>query len=226
VTPRWDRGDTTARWLAGALWVRYRDAAFLVDAPSGVAPLLPGEPLAGLVLTSGRIETVGGLLVLLAHLDSRRGGAGLPMHVALGEERGFALVEVWQRHWPRGFPVDVDARRPGVFDVGPFEVTTVELVGGEPAGGEVVATPVVGVRVRTPDATVVVAPSCRPGTTLERVLRGADLAVVTVASTGPVDPTWYTTRDQAAALLDRAPAGWMVGDDGALLGTFPALPGA
>lgn len=196
----WARGGTEVRWLSGgALWVRSARATLLIDAPPGVERTLPDASVDHLVLTSGRLEALGGLLGLFAAVDGP--GEPLDVQVILGDERASALADAWSRHWPRSREVEVDARRPGTYPLPPFVVTTIELAGAEELGGRVSPVPVVGVRIRTPDATIAFAPRCRAGTTLARVLGGADLAVATVG--GP--PGWST--DPAAA--GRAGATWV-----------------
>lgn len=213
-------GDLEVRWLGGALWVRHADGTLLIDAPSGVDALLPDDGVDAVLVTSGRIEAIGGLLPLFARLDGRRRGAPLPLHAPLGDERAAGIVDVWTRLWPRGFPVDHDARRPGAFDVAPFLVSTAPLLGGEPAGDGVVGVPVVGVRLRADGATLAFAPACRPGTAVERLVQGADLAVVT-AGVRPLprsEGAWRASPEEAARLAAGARAGWVVGDDGGFLG--------
>jgi hypothetical protein len=217
-------GDTEVRWLDGALWLRHPTGTLLLDAPSGVDRLLPDDRVDALIVTSGRIAAIAGLLALFARLDPARRGAPLPVHAALGDERVSALAEVWSRCWPRGFPIDLDARRPGTFEVPPFRVTTVDLSAGEVSGDEVVRAAAVGVRVDTPDASIALVPACRPGTTVERLIRGTRLAVVTAGVTPmPRAPhPWRSTPEEAARLAAGAREGWVVGDDGAWLG--PAAP--
>lgn len=192
---RWVRGGTEVRWSAGALWVRSGGTTLLVDAPPGVEGLLPDQGVDHVLLTSGRVRAVGGLLGLLAAVDTPE-AAPLEVHTVLGDERAFALADVWSRHWPHVRPVELDGRRPGTFTLPSLLVTTALLPGAELVGGAGVPTTVVGVRVRTADATVACAPPCRPGTTVGRLLSGADLALVTLG--GPVG--WRHTAADAALL--------------------------
>lgn len=210
-------GDTEVRWLGGALWLRRPGGTLLIDAPSGVDARLPDDDLDAVLLTSGRIGAIGGLLAVLARL---RRTAPLPVVVGIGEDRAASIADVWSRHWPHGFPIDLDARRPGEVDLPAFLATTTAVHAGEPAGEGVVAVPAVGVRLVTPEATVAYAPACRPGTTLDRLVLGADLAVLTVG-TAPFPRSahaWRASAEEAGRIAGGARAAWLVGDDGEWLG--------
>ncbi len=208
-------GDTRVAYVSGAVHVAHPLGELLVEAVPGSFP-----GLSAVILTSGRIRSVGGLLALYAALEPHRAGRPLTVHALLGEERVFAITDVWTRLWPRGFPVDLDARRPSTFELPPFGVTTQELVTGEVQGGEVVPMPGLGVRIRTPDLTLAFVPAARPGTGVERLCSGVELAIVEV---GRLDwpktaHPFRATVDQASALAAGAEALWIVGDDGTWLG--------
>jgi hypothetical protein len=160
----------------------------------------------GVVISSGRSSAIGGLWSLLDRLEPPAPDRPpLPLCAPLGDERVAALAEAWARTAPAPLPLDLDLRRPGTFAIGPFVVTTLELVGGERGG----TVPAFGVRVRTPDATVVWVPACRPGTVVERLCAGADLAVVAVGP-GPNAPGPERARLEArgaarVALVEAGP---------------------
>jgi hypothetical protein len=165
----------TVRWVGG-LWVRWGADALLIDAGPATVGLGPElAALRALLLTSGRMRAIGGLPALLEAAAPWR-EAELPVHHLLGEERSSFLVEAWQRGWPDRYPVSLDARPPGDrFDLGPFAVTTRRVVRGEP---------VVAARLQGP-LTIAWVPLSDADAQIVNVCRGADLAVIQVATRGP-----------------------------------------
>lgn len=214
-------GDTTVRWLHGGLLLRYRGDAFVLDAPPAVAAAIGDElpHVRGIVLTGGRIRTVGGLVELLCALAPHRAGVAMDLQAPLGDERGPALAETWVRGWGAPFPLSIDAARPGArVELGPIAVTLVPIRAGEPdwANDEVRARVAVALRVETPDACIAWVPGAAPSAAVRRACDGADLAVVEVG----VEPWPRSERPWRLSMQDALRAGegagdlWVVGDDG------------
>ena len=217
-------GRTSVRWVGGGLWLRHGSDGLLIDAPPGVEARLGAElpRLRALLLTGGRMQSVGGLVPLLDALVPHRRGAALAVHTLLGEERGVALAETWARAWSSPYPLTLDAERPGgTVDVGPFAVELVPMKAGEPdwAKDAVRARPQVAVRIEVDGRRVAFGPGAAPGTAAARLFADADLAVVEVGVTPwPASPSrWRFSAAEAAVVAAGAAQVWLVGDDGASL---------
>lgn len=228
----WQRGDTVVCWLGGGLLLRWRDHAFVLDAPPTVVEAL-GEALPltrAVVLSGGGAGSVGGLVPLLTALAPYRDGAPLDLRLVLGEERGAALAETWVRAWGQPYPLVVDAERPGGrLELGPIEVELVPMKAGEWdwAAAQVRSRVQVALRVHTPDGVVVWVPGAAPGTAVVRACRGADLAVIEVGVTPwPRHPgRWRLSAAEAVRAGGEAGQLWLVGDDGRPLGGAAAEDG-
>lgn len=214
----------SASWLDGAVYVEYGGAGLLLDAPPGIVDRL-GDRLPNLqsvLLTSGRIGAVGGLVPLLVALERWRvRDVPLSLRFLLGEERGATLAETWVRCWPDAYPLTLDAEVPGTtFDVGALTVSTVALRAAEPRWRLGRAEPVVAVAVRVvaPGASLAWVPGAAPDRAVKRACAGVDLAVIEVGAV-PWPPTAGRWRMSVADALEAggdAGALWVVGDDGRL----------
>jgi hypothetical protein len=222
---RWERGGVVVRATGGGLCVDAGDVALVVDAPRGVAEavvdVLPR--VHGVVVSSGRLASVRGLLGLLDALGPHRDDdAPLSVVAATGEERVGLLVEAWQKGWGR-YPVLLDAVMPGEpVDVGDLTVTLSPLRRGEPDWRRSVVEPAAGfgVAVDVGGRRIVWVPAAAPDERVRRLCEGADLAVVEV---GVIpwprsDRALRPTLQDVAALTSGADEVWWVGDDGRALG--------
>lgn len=221
------RGRTRVSLHGGAVWIQVDDDAVLIDAPPGVADALGPDRLPHLrevLLSGGRIRSIGGLLALLCALEPHRGPEDpLVVRAPLGDDRGAALAELWSRHWPDRFRVVLDTERPGAtFDAGPIEVRTFPVRAGEPRWRPDRVDPRVAIalRVQTPDLTIAVVLGAAPSAAVTRACERVDLAIVEVG----VEP-WPRTTDRWRLSVEEAlelGAGvqelWLVGDDGRWLG--------
>lgn len=220
-------GGTRVAWLDGAVWVEVGGHGLLIDAPPGVADALGPDRLPRLrevLLTGGRIRSVGGLLSLLCALEPHRGPEEpLVVRAPLGDDRGAALAELWSRQWPDRYRVVLDTERPGAtFDAGPIEVRTSPVRAGEPRWRPDRVDPRVAIalRLQTPDLTLAVVLGAAPGAAVQRACERVDLAIVEVG----VEPwprtaeRWRLSMDEALGLGAGAGELWLVGDDGRWLG--------
>lgn len=224
LSPLFSRGPLTVHWLEGALLLERRGEALLIDVPAGVVPPLRALSALGriqaILLTSGRIQAVEGLVPLLCALEPWRASrAPLTLRTCLGEERGPTLTSAWSRAWPDRYPLLQDGLAPGAEDaLGAFSVRTLPLRHGEPHWREGRVEPAVGVavRVRTEEATVAWVPGAAPSPAVRRACRGVDLAVIEVGVTPwpPSDEPWRLTLAQALEAGEEAGEVWLVGDDG------------
>lgn len=209
-------------WVGGALHVDLPSGALLVEAPPGVeraldeAGLLTG--LRYVVLGSDRMRSLGGLLGLCAALGEARGRSTLHLVHPLDCQRVGVVADAWQRGWPDGVRLDVDAVVPGVpVELGrDAEVTLVPLALFEPVGEVVRPVAGGGLRVELDGAVIAWAPAGRPGTAARRLCEGADLAVIEVGRRpGPeTRPPWRPGLAEAAEIAVGARRFWLVGDDG------------
>jgi hypothetical protein len=207
--------------------LNHGDEALLLDCPSGAAETIGSrlEPLVAIALTSGRIESVGGLPAVLCELQRYRNPEqALPIHFCLGEERAPTLASAWSQAFSGGFPVAFDAEVPGArFAEGEFTVSTCSVVHGEPNWVAKMVERAIGLalRIETRDLTMVWIPGAAPSPTLRRWCSGADLAVVEagIRPWPPMSQEWRMTAEQAYSIGQCAGELWLVGDDGFRLET-------
>lgn len=224
MSPRWGRGDTEVAWLAGGLFVGWRGAGVLLDAPPGVADALAQAGLLGAVravgLSGGRARSTGGLIALLCALEPwRRRGEALPVHAPLGDERGPRLVEAWMAGWGERYPVSLDSAAPETgFELGRLRVETLAVPRAEARwlpSPEVSSASGLAFRVRTPDALIAFVPGAAPSDRARRAALGADLAVVEAGvEVWPVQGRFRLDASEAAQVGAGAQEAWLVGDDG------------
>jgi hypothetical protein len=222
VRPVFERDPFSVCWHDGALLVRRGSVAVLVDAPPGTVLGDEAALIQSIVLTSGRMQAIGGLLPVLAELEPHRvADVPLRVHCPLGEERVPSLLAVWSQGWPDRYPVTLDSAFPGgQFEVGSLGFETLPVISGEVRWQQQEVSPQVAVAVRiiAPEATVVWVPAAAPEAGLKRLCAGADLAVVEIGV-----QEWPRTRERwRLAVTDALKIGdnvgelWIVGDDGSM----------
>lgn len=221
----WSQNGVTVAWLNGGLAISRRSGWVLVNAPPGCSELLSeldAWKITAIVLSSGRMRALGGLLEVLGGLSPER---TVEVVHPLGAERPPLIVDAWSQGWPGGVPVRVDGVAAGqTIDLAGIAVELVPLRVSERVGEGVQATAGVGVRLELPGATIAWLPSAAPGVAGGRMCAGVDLAVVEVG-VGPWPPTDRPCRLDLAGAV-RAGSGaaelWLVGDDGSLQDGGPA----
>ena len=218
-------GPVEVWWLGGGLYVEAYGNGVLVDTPEGVAARLEelgaSPRLRAVLLTSGRPLSVGGLVPLLCSLERHRDRES-PLSVlhSLVEERAALLAGAWVRGWPGSYPLHLDGFTPGDrAELGALSVRTRAVRHGEPRWGEAPAVaqrPALAVRLELADHAIAFVPGAAPGSGVERLCDGADLAVVEVgrAPRPRTDRAWRRTAGQATEAAGGAKAVWLVGDDG------------
>ncbi len=214
------KADVT--WVEGALHIATSTGGLLIEAPPGVdrhlaeAGLL--DRLRWVVLGSDRMRSVGGLLGLCAAIGERRGRVGVHLVHPLSCERVGVVADAWQRGWPDGVRLDIDAVVPGItVDLAThLAVTLVPLSLAEACHDGVRPVAGGGVRVEADGAVIAWAPVARPGTASRRLCEGADLAVVEVGRKPGPDtmPSWRPSLGEASEIALGATRFWLVGDDG------------
>jgi len=218
---QWSRGQTRVAWVHGAVVVDHRGQVVLIDAPEGVGRALDAGVLSrvhAVCLSSGVLRDLAGLLVLLEQ-RSRLAAPPATVVFPLGEERPAALLDAWSRGWAQVAPVVQDAVHPGAtLTLGGVEVDAVPLGRGEVRWRpqpHVVPTVGLGWRIRTEDATVAVGRLPVPDGAVEKLVRGADLAIIEVGvEPWPVEDRRWRLRPDEAARVSGAGDLWLVGDDG------------
>jgi hypothetical protein len=219
-------GALTVRWLGGALLLEHPGGDVLLEAPPGVdAALAHVGALRGLravVLATGRMRSVGGLLGVLDAV-SRARGRTVPVHVVhpVDVERAAVVADAWTRGWPEGVAVELDAVVPGhPVPVAGLEVTFAPLAMADAVGDRVVPVTGSGVRVELDGVVLAWAPVARPGAALRRLCEGADLAVVEVGRRPWPEGAegWRVDVHGADEAARTARSRWRVGDDGVLVG--------
>lgn len=176
---RWAKGPVSVERIGGALWIEAHGEGILVDAPAGTAQLLGDrtERLRSVLLLSGRIERVSGLVSVLAALP-QAADVPLVLRFPLSDERAGVLAEAWQRGWG-DFPVTLDGVAPGeTFDVGPAEARSVAL--RHPRSGP----PPMGVQVLWAGAAIAILPQCLRDGAARSICRDADLVVCELGGGG------------------------------------------
>ncbi len=215
-------------WVGGGVYLAHGADALLLDAPPGVAQRLGSDRLArirAIATTSGRLESIGGLVDLLGALEPHRTSVQpLNLHLPVGEERAELLAGAWVRGWPDRYPLSIDSDMPGLsFDEGPFAVHTVRVRHAEPVWGtspRVEGAVGVALQVVCGGARVAWVPGAAPGPAARRACEGMDLAIVEVGVTRWPPSSERLRLDVVGALEAASGAGstWLVGDDGQLAG--------
>jgi len=176
---RWTQGSLVVERVGGALWLESEGIGLLVDAPPGCSLALGDRAarLRSILLLSGRLDRVGGLVSVFASLQ-RSAEVPLVLRSPLSDERGVALAEAWQRSWG-DYPLTLDAVAPGGrFDIGAAEVGSMAL--RHPTGGP----PPMGVALSWAGARVAILPRCRPDGAARRICRDADLVICELGGGG------------------------------------------
>jgi hypothetical protein len=217
---RFQRDGIVAASLGTGLVLECDGEALLLDVPEGSAARLAAlgvlPRIRAIAFSGGRVQSVGGLVPVLCAMAPGRGDTPLPVWSVLGEERGGLLADAWFRGWG-GFPLAMDGEAPGTaFEAGPFRVVTSAIRRGEPGRWGILSVPAVGFRVAAGGVEVAFVPGAGPGSAVERLVRGADLAVVEVGVTPwpPSPEPWRLTADAAIHAAQGARELWLVGDDG------------
>ena len=221
-----DQDGVRIHWLSGAVYLEKDGYGLLVDAPATAVSLLEDRLpyIQSIVLTSGRIASVGGLVSVLCALDATRSvDIPLALHFAFGEERGAMMAEAWVRGWPSGFPLILDGEVPGgKFDAGPFSLSTAGLKCGEPEWGIGRIRPTIGMAltISTGGLTVARVPATGVNPVVSKICRDVDLAIVDVGVVPWPESSipWRMTVDDAVALGSGAKHLILVGDNGELVG--------
>jgi hypothetical protein len=215
------KGGVEVRWVGGGLTIEARGAVLLLDCPTGVVEAL-GPRIAALravALSSGRSESLGGLISLLCALNQARRTAPLQVHVLSSEERAPLLISAWSQGWGGSFPVELDAQVAGSrIDADPFELTSLPVRHGEPEWvGDIVASlPGVGWLVEVFGIRVAYVVGAGPNRAVEKLCREAHLAVLEVGVKPWPESEVRWRLSVAEAIEAAAGAGelWLVGDDG------------
>lgn len=158
---RWQRGPVEVVRLGDGVWVDLGGFALALDAPVG---FLAGERrLDGVVVTSGRLERVAGLLGLLV------GRSTLELWVPLADDRAASIGELAQQAWGRD--LIVDALTPGSrVALGQAELVVHALPAVDDGA-------VLGVTLELDGIRVAYVPQTEPGGAVRRLVRGADLVI-------------------------------------------------
>lgn len=212
------RGDTAIHWIGGGLLVHHAGRSLLLDAPVNAAEscrrALP--TLDTVVLSSGRMHSVRGLLALLEARSTQHPGP-LTVLSSASDERVPAIVEVWTRGWPERGQVQLDGLLPGdAIELDDLRLALLPLTRGEVGPRGVHAAPGCAVRLTTPDTSLVWLPAAGPGPVARRLCTGADLAVVEIGLQPwpSSERRWRLTTQEAIDAAQGAGELWMVGDDG------------
>ena len=222
--------EVEVRWCAGGLFVRGGESGLLLDCPVGVEHYLGDRAaeLDAVLLTSGRIQAVGGIIGLLEAVNRyKRKDRPLTIYSCVGEERGPALVACWVRDWPSDVEIRLDTSVPGRdIHLGEFEIHTESVPHGEPAWAHERVNSRVGVAVRLEVGATAIAwvPGAAPHPIVGRLCRGASLAVVEVAglSWPRADKVWRLSEEKGREAGGGAQELWLVNDAGERVGSAQA----
>lgn len=158
---RWKRGAVTVEQLGTGTWVDLGGTAVALDAPAGFQ--LGERRLDGVLMSSGRLERVAGLLGLLV------GRTALELWVPLADDRAALVAELAQQAWQR--TVVVDALTPGSrVDLGDGELEVHALPAVEEHA-------VLGFTLEHRGVRVAYLPRTQAGGAARRLVRGADLVI-------------------------------------------------
>ncbi|TVQ87403.1 MAG: hypothetical protein EA397_18995 [Deltaproteobacteria bacterium] len=207
--------------LRGGLLLRASGRWVLIDAGQGLSISLRDEiaqKLHAVLISSGSMSSIGGLFPLL----HRRAMAPEPTLIAspLTTERPAYLLEAWQRGWPEAPPLILDAIHPGGrLEIGEVTFEAVGLEAGEIEPGsppQLTSAPCLGWSIRGAHHRVAVARRGAPSRSLDRLLAGADLAIIGIDRT-PWPPSARPLRlspEHAARYETSAKELWILEESG------------
>ena len=217
----WTRDNTHVHWVQGGLLVQFGSVVLAIDAPMGIADRITPHlgHVQGIVLSSGRMASVRGLLALMEATSRARTTPFTVIGPAM-DERIPAIVEVWTRGWQNRVPIHIDAlptNEPAFF--GEIQVRLQSVAHGEPNGQHpegIERVPGCAVQIQTPDTQIVWVPGAAPNPSVRRAIRGADLAIVEVGVVPwpQTEQRWRLTLTEALEAAQDAETVWVVGDDG------------
>ncbi len=188
--PTWQHGGLTVQRLGRALHLDDDGHGWLVGAPASLDRDASPDLIAQLGLWILPGDDVADLAGWLSVLDRR--DAPLTIVHPLESDRIAALTDAWSRGWPDRAVLSSDAAAPGVW----MEVD----------GGRIRFDGRGGVQIERHD--LMVARSVDASAAGQRVLRGADLAVLVVSGQGPTDWTHTATLAPTLWVVDEHGAPW------------------
>ena len=101
--------DLSLVWSEGCVLVTTSEMTLLMDAPPSAISLVEripvSAPIRGILCSSGRMSSVGGLLGVLDCISGHDSDGVLPIYAPMGDDRPGLLVESWTRGWPNGVSV-------------------------------------------------------------------------------------------------------------------------
>lgn len=176
--------------LPGGVLLRLDGRWVLIDAGAGVDRALPDDPathLHALLLSSGSMSDLAGLIPLLARRSL--GSAPLLVCTPLATDRPGLLIEAWQRGWPDHLELILDGVYPGAeIEIGRAKLRAVGLERPEDhpgAPGPKASAPCLGWSATCGRHRIAIARAGAPGRNLDRLIVGADAAVLGSASPQP-----------------------------------------
>jgi hypothetical protein len=229
VNQVFQNSECEVHWCGGGVLVRGTETSLLLDCPVGVEHYL-GE-LAGeldaVVLTSGRIQAIGGLIGLLESVSRHKRRGELTIYSGLGDEKGPALVDCWTRDWRSAIDIHLDLSTPGrVLPIGGASVRTESVPHSEPLWCEerVVSTFGNALRVQIGATSIAWVPGAGRHPIIGRLCQGANLAIIEIAGVPwPAGGAGCRlTREEALRVGAMADAVWLVTDAGERVGTAQA----
>ena len=200
------------------------EMTLLMDAPPSAISLVEripvSAPIRGILCSSGRMSSVGGLLGVLDCISGHDSDGVLPIYAPMGDDRPGLLVESWTRGWPNGVSVCLDTLFPGgSFALRSMHVETLGIQCPERtphASRDAQMSVGMAWRVHVGHTTLLWAKSCAPQPMLSSWCKGVSLAILEVGD--PHQATHSQNRAASESQLGAYGLGaeelWLVSDNG------------
>ncbi len=186
------------------IWIRYGDDVLLIDTGDGVlrdilANNLNHESLNGIVYTHGHFDHVGGLYSLLGFLRMTGRRMVLPIFAPEGSQEASDIVKVFKKSYAGTMPFEISYKEihpHDVFEIAGIHIETYPVVhcGSIEEKGILDPIPAFGYRLTCGAETIAITGDTGTDAPLEKLIKGADLAILEAVCENSKDTSQETLR--------------------------------